>query len=143
MFTDDIFNVFLLVHEKQCELECRGSSHQHFGWITLFYFRASSVRCCFGVWSFFRNGGRSSEMSTEDWHHNCICCKIRLIIMDSTIIDRKMRHLRLIIVDSTIIINRLVIVTSTLINRRWCILWLIIIRYHLVRLISQMCVSYD
>ena len=31
-------------------------------------------------------------VSTEDRHHNCICCKIRLIIVDPTIINRKMHH---------------------------------------------------
>ena len=50
------------------------------------------------------------------------CCKIRLIIVDSTIINRKMHHLRLIIVHSTIINRkrcnlRLIIVDSTIINR--------------------------
>ena len=58
-------------------------------------------------------GRVKSLVSTEDRHHNCICCKIRLIIVkcitlrliivDSTISNRKMRHLRLIIMDSTII----------------------------------------
>ena len=73
-----------------------------------------------------------SLVSTEERHHNCICCKIRLIIVkcitlrliivDSTIINRKIRHLRLIIVDYTIINRkmrhlRLIIVDSTIINR--------------------------